>query len=44
MSILYSYKCLDSWIRQEYIGSEANVVYNSCASRNDHRNSKGGIE
>ena len=39
-STLYSYKYLDSWIRQEYIGLEANGVQDSFMSRDNYGNNK----
>jgi len=38
------YKCLDNWIRQEHIRLGASRVQNDRVSRNNHGNSKEGIE
>ena len=43
-STLHSYKCLDSWIRQKYIRSEANRVQNGFVSKDDYKNSKEEME
>jgi len=40
-STLYSYECLDSQIRQKYVGSKANEVWNGCTSRDNHRKKLG---
>ena len=44
MSTLYSYEYLDNLIRQKHIGLEADIVQNSCVSRDNNINSKGEME
>ena len=43
-SILLDNKCLDGWIRQEYVRSKANRVQNSELSKNGYENGKEGME
>ena len=43
-STLYSYKCLDSWIRQKHVRSETDEVWNGYMSKDNYRNGKGEIE
>jgi len=42
--VLPDYKCSDSWIRQEYTGSEVDIVQNRGVRRSSHENSKGRME
>ena len=42
--VLPDYKCSDSWIRQEYTGSEVDIVQNRGVRRSSHENSKGRMK